>query len=111
MSSVLKPVRDFLEHHQSLVSQQQRQAWAAAILQSLLLKYVYINVEVENSGNLVLVCGAGVKDAHFSLLGETPVFAHASSDLSLVGVASGKGDPEEMGIFRERVPSLGLSTI
>ena len=51
-----------------------------------------------------------MKDAHFSFLGETPVFAHASSDLSLVGVASGKGDPKEMGIFRERVPSLGLST-
>ena len=52
-----------------------------------------------------------MKDKHFSLLGETPVFAHASSDHSLVGVPSGKGDPEEMGIFRERVPSLGLSTI
>ena len=47
-----------------------------------------------------------MKDAHFSLLGETPVFAHASSDLSLVGVVSGKGDPEDMAIFRERVPSL-----
>ena len=38
VSSVLNPVREFLEQHQALVGQQQRQAWAAAILQALLLK-------------------------------------------------------------------------
>jgi len=38
VSSVLKPVREFMEDNQSLVKQQQRQAWAAAILQTLLVK-------------------------------------------------------------------------
>jgi len=38
VSSVLKPVLEFMEDNQSLVQQQQRQAWAAAILQTLLVK-------------------------------------------------------------------------
>ena len=40
VSSVLKPVREFMEDNQTLVKQQQRQAWAAAILQTLLVKWV-----------------------------------------------------------------------
>ena len=37
---MLKPVREFLEQTQPLIKQQQRQAWAATILQTLLVKSV-----------------------------------------------------------------------
>lgn len=49
VSSVLKPVREFLVQTQPLIEQQQRQAWAATILQTLLVKYHAITGDVLTS--------------------------------------------------------------
>nr|XP_058947460.1 conserved oligomeric Golgi complex subunit 2-like [Pocillopora verrucosa] len=49
VSSVLKPVREFLEQTQPLIKQQQRQAWAATILQTLLVKYHAVTGDVLTS--------------------------------------------------------------
>ncbi|XP_068729448.1 conserved oligomeric Golgi complex subunit 2-like [Montipora capricornis] len=49
VNSVLRSVRDFLDQNQSHVSQQQRLAWAGAIMQALLSKYHVITVDVLTS--------------------------------------------------------------
>lgn len=49
VNNVLRSVRDFLDQNQLYVSQSQRQAWAAAIMQTLLSKYRVITSDVLTS--------------------------------------------------------------
>jgi len=49
VNNVLRSVRDFLDQNQLYVSQSQRQAWAAAIMQTLLSKYRGVTSDVLTS--------------------------------------------------------------